>query len=218
MKLVVTGCGRSGTQFMAAVLGHLGLKVSHERCFKEDSEYKTWEEIAEAKEWKDYDAECSWLAAPFVDILPPGTIAIHLVRDLLKVVRCWYSHDIITTAPVGAFARKYVEYEEDWTPLKKAIYYVYDWNELMDSHVGEGIATRVKVEDITPVFLQELFYHCGFPFEMKKAEQALDGITIPFNHAGCGSHKVLTWEDIVREEDDVGRCLRGMSIRYGYPP
>lgn len=75
---VVTGCARSGTTYMGALLGGLGLDVGHEVVFGPRTRGFTG--------WQGHHGDSSWLAAPFLGELGDALVA-HQMRHPLKVVR-----------------------------------------------------------------------------------------------------------------------------------
>lgn len=76
--LVVTGCARSGTSYMADVVGGLGLRFGHEVVFGPRTQ--------RFDGWHGQDGDSSWLAAPFLDEVPDALVA-HQLRHPLRVVR-----------------------------------------------------------------------------------------------------------------------------------
>jgi hypothetical protein len=76
--LVVTGCARSGTMYIAAVLGGLGLRVGHEVVFGPRTR--------RFDGWHGQHGDCSWLAAPFLGQIGDAVVR-HQVRHPLAVVR-----------------------------------------------------------------------------------------------------------------------------------
>lgn len=82
---MVTGSGRCGTQFMAALLSNAGIRCGHERVYTD----------AGPAPWGDWQADSSWMAA-CEDIPVPVVL---LVRHPLAVVRSW------TTKWLGADRR-----------------------------------------------------------------------------------------------------------------
>ncbi len=79
MKLVVTGTGRSGTGWCAAILNSAGVFAGHERVFgsKQTVPYSF-------VDWAGYHADCSWLAVPRLPMM--NVRACLVVRHPLDVV------------------------------------------------------------------------------------------------------------------------------------
>ena len=70
--LLVTGCARSGTAYASAVLEGIGLDVGHEAVFGPRT--RRFEGFGETH------GDSSWLAVPFLDILPEDTYVLHQTR------------------------------------------------------------------------------------------------------------------------------------------
>lgn len=79
MKLVVTGTGRSGTGWAAAVLNSAGIFTGHERVFTPKTT-KPYSYI----DWYGYNADCSWLAVARLPLM--NVKAALIVRNPLDVV------------------------------------------------------------------------------------------------------------------------------------
>jgi len=78
ISYVVASTPRSGTGYIAQTLSRLGLRCGHEGCFRPDGQ-SYWQ-----REGAMGDA--SWLAVPFIDRLPPGTVVLHQTRDPVKAI------------------------------------------------------------------------------------------------------------------------------------
>lgn len=76
IEFLVTGCGRSGTQYASNRIAAAGIPCHHERRFTAFGHTEIFDSVG----------ECSWYAAPFLDRLPPGTPVLHIVRSPEKVV------------------------------------------------------------------------------------------------------------------------------------
>jgi hypothetical protein len=77
VKLLVSGCGRSGTKFLARAIAVAGVTCTHEEAFTPDR--------AGTGEWAEWQAEVSWCAAPHTPLA--GVHVVHLVRHPLDVIR-----------------------------------------------------------------------------------------------------------------------------------
>lgn len=79
MKLVVTGTGRSGTGWAAAVLNSAGVFTGHERVFTPRTV-----DPGTHIDWCEYHADASWLAVPRLPLM--NVRAALIVRNPLDVV------------------------------------------------------------------------------------------------------------------------------------
>lgn len=78
-RFVITGCARSGTGYTARLFTQLGVETEHETVFSPYAETFAG--------WGAAPGESSWLAAPFIDRLPAGTVVLHQVRHPVDVIR-----------------------------------------------------------------------------------------------------------------------------------
>lgn len=86
-KILITGCGRSGTGYISNYLTGAGIKCGHEDVFT----------LNGFKGWKDYEADSSWFAAPFLDELDGDVRIVHIVRHPDKVVNSFYRLGLFST-------------------------------------------------------------------------------------------------------------------------
>lgn len=76
MKLIITGCGRSGTHYLANLLKKAGIKAAHEEeALGHDGPKPICSEL---------DAVVSWCALPYLDQFP-GAVVVHLIRHPISV-------------------------------------------------------------------------------------------------------------------------------------
>jgi len=78
MKLVVTGTGRSGTGWCAALLNNAGIFCGHERVFTPKAAN------GGVIDWCEYHADASWLAVPRLPLM--NVDACLVIRHPLDVV------------------------------------------------------------------------------------------------------------------------------------
>jgi hypothetical protein len=98
-RFVVTGCARSGTLFMAEALAALGHACGHEQLFTP--------ETRGVPPFRDAQGDVSWLAAPFLEQLPRGTVVLHQVRDPLATIRSMLGVRMFQTKPHALMQARY---------------------------------------------------------------------------------------------------------------
>ena len=86
-KFIVTGCSRSGTTYMSALLSELGLACGHERVFNIFPVMELKPPFDFATLFGDKDGDSSFLAAPYVNELPAGSVVLHQIRHPVHVIR-----------------------------------------------------------------------------------------------------------------------------------
>lgn len=221
-RIVVTGCGRAGTQYIARLLAYCNLRVTHEGVFRPDLDASLPPSPTEIEpRWNDpkdprfkLDVEVSWLAVPFItSSLSEKTVVWHQVRDLRKVVRCWAQHDMASVGTVAQFVQNALPNLPD-DPLERAVAYVLKWNTWVEYACWYGNNYyRHKVEDLTPELLQAKLYVSGVPVQLSQTQTAFQ--EIPPGTGGCpGGHKELNWSQIMKCKH--GPALANMARRYGY--
>lgn len=94
LRVIVTGCGRSGTNYMAEVLNAAGLRCGHERAFT----------VLGPRVTQDLDAESSWYAAPYLGHVNENTKVLHLVRHPSRVVKSFFRIGLCATDPWHHFS------------------------------------------------------------------------------------------------------------------
>lgn len=193
--LLITGCGRSATGYMADFLKASGLKVKHEQM--------------------DEDGSVSWLMAATVNKAPWGPLSkhytfnhiFHQVRNPVKVIQSYYN------VPPGAtwqwISSVIPEIQKKDSPLTKcAKYWVY-WNLMAESKAE----WTYRIEDFDSAY-KEMGRRLGWVFD----ENILKSIPKTTNSKGPPI-RVITWA-ILKEElaSDLYTKVRTLAIRYGYTP
>jgi hypothetical protein len=233
-RFVVTGCARSGTLFTASALAALGHPCGHEALFTP--------ECTGVPAFGDARGDVSWLAAPFLDRLPAGTIVVHQVRTPLAAIRSMLGVRMFQTRPhplMGLryrlqhyhvrFARpitnpRFVRFAAVHCPrafepareIDRAARYWVDWNRrIEDAASSAGLPYhRVRVEDLDDAALVALDHLLGGRADDREASRILSML-------GTETHRArrvppVTLEDLgdpsLRDE------LVALATRYGYAP
>lgn len=210
MRIVVTGCGRSGTQYTALVLQRLGLKATHEKVFKPDLDPlqpPSPKEINDRFEEAGSDIEVSWMAAPFLKQLPDDVEVWFQLRDPLKIVRCWKSHYIISVPnDCGRLIRRALPECNHGSEFERSIQYVLGWNRLIES--SGRVKYKYRIEDSIAGDWAGLLGTNGQNFE-----EVLRGVT---NDVGkcVDPHPELTWQEVRMQPGGVE--LANLAACQGY--
>lgn len=234
---VVTGCGRSGTGYVAALLSAAGRSCGHEAIFRPDTEWVPTTFRAPA-------GDASWLAAPFVLRLPRGSVVVHLVRDPLEVVRSHLGIGFFSLRPqplpiraqnavelvrrsLGRPIRRHVRAEflrfiERHDPeilrapseLGRCLSYWVRWNSLVERSAEEAAVPylRVAVERLDGEAVTELLQQVGTVPDPDRVEEALARVPRTTNTRARD-------ERVERDQllaADVDGSLARLADRYGY--
>lgn len=216
-RILVTGCGRSGTQFMAGVLSYVGLKSGHEqvyetqRCLEGDAG-----KIEEA--WGMSHAESSWLAAPFLGSLPDdGVTILHVLRHPLKVVRCWEGHKILMgESGAAALVHRHLPECMQGDSAERAVRYWRGWNRIIDvAGKWRHNLYRFRIEELTPEWLAIVLELSGYKVRAELIREALmEGVSRKLGSCHHNEEERLTWEWM--EKVKGGSELREQAREYGY--
>lgn len=123
---LITGCGRSGTGWAAALFTALGYPCGHEDQF-------SWNKAGPLAA-----SEASWLAVPHLDALPPRTPVLRIMRDPYAVVQSATALGLLRHG-----AHVYDQYIEHHRPdivqasdhLGRVIRWAALWDESMDDRL-----------------------------------------------------------------------------------
>lgn len=121
IDFVITGCGRSGTMWVAEALTAAELPCAHEHfCSSWTDDY------GDDQIWRDAPSgvgESSWQAAPFVgEMQAAGVPVVHLVRHPIEVASSLIANRMLLPVQVS---------EERWE-LKP-------WHQFLTTHIGDWV-------------------------------------------------------------------------------
>jgi hypothetical protein len=219
LRVLVTGCARSGTGYAAALLSRLGLPCGHERLFAPGSLRGPDGAWDAPPRWPgSVPAESSWLAAPFLERLPAGTLVVHQLRHPLAVMRSNLRIGFFAR-PSGYldFARAHLPGLERGTPLAQAARYWVGWNALVErAAAARGLAyLRLRLEEVDERTLRELLAWAGRSVPAEEVRAALSEVPRDTNTRGRRSE-----DAVVRLERLPAGPLREALLvaarRYGY--
>jgi hypothetical protein len=80
LRFIITGCGRSGTNYVANRLVDAGVKCGHESVFSVKGPLQNSE---------GYQGDSSWFAAPFLGMIA-GARVLHIVREPRSVIESFH--------------------------------------------------------------------------------------------------------------------------------
>lgn len=212
--LVFTGCGRSGTGYIAQVLAHAGLDAGHERVFAGYPAPEAQGELVPGT------VESSWFAAPFLQGRPATEVAVvHLVRDPLTWIDSWLRSGAMSRRFTSRYLKRWCpEMMREASPLRAAMWFWVRWNERVERHA----TLRIRIEDVDEEQLAcalgdaGLIEPDGSPVSDGRLAAALLPASTPrdYNHKG-GPPRTLTWDDL-----PFGFMKKGVQVMaeyYGYP-
>lgn len=190
-KVLVVGCPRSGTTYMAQLLQSYGLDVRHEEMGEDGT-----------SSWPMATCHKGPWGARRSNFRFQNTI--HVVRDPVRVVA-----SLPTLKKVSwKFMSNYVLICRKASPLVQAMQACIGWNKLIEA---QGASIRIKVEEadqLVPAYLQA---RNVIPPGPPKAP-------LPPKDANTRKHDALTWMDIESEAPAMMVVeLKALAEEYGYP-
>lgn len=201
-KLLITGCGRSGTGFLAKVLRECGIPATHERLF--NPKRSSWPEGHEG-------AESSWLAAPFLKKLPKDVTVFHQIRHPFDVIRSLVGFGFFNgnqRNPYQVFAFRHAPGIRSWKDsLDRSMSYWVFWNLQVERYAD----VRYQVESLTPKDLREHLLMAGFDIPASTLQEAFSKVGTRYNsraRAKLQPHEIL--------KRPLAQNLRKLARKYGY--
>lgn len=216
-RLLLTGCGRSGTNYTANLLTSLGVLCGHERVFSLRNVL-----CGEAVWPADVPAESSWLGAPYLAHLPAGVVVLHQVRAPLDVLR--------SLERVGLFSGEdaYREFAERHMTrrgpcagagsLELGLRYWDEWNALVEegARAAGRDYRRFRLDEVRPEFLRALLAELGYERSSERVEAAFAAVSPDANTRGDKSgDAALTWAAL--PEGELKRAVEARAAAYGFP-
>ncbi len=246
-RFVITGCGRSGTGYLAKLLEGLGCPCGHEALFNParlgwtDSSlmarvsYKvnrplggraflTPEEFWPHRDefWPEQiPGESSWLAVPYLACLPPGTIVLHQVRDPIPVVRSLVRTKLFQRprSPYTVFAEEFCEALRHGSPLERSIHYWLEWNRMAEQAQSlPGLRYfRYRLEDVDESLVEEILLAIGFERGREQIREALRVQPSDYNSRGSKENDGQI-SWLTLPAGHARRRLEEQAQAYGYLP
>lgn len=194
-KLLITGCGRSGTRYISTLLNNLGLDIPHE-----------------VKMGKH--GISSWLMAVPNPSYPWGpqfersnfTHIVHQVREPLKTIT-----SLSTFSPISwEYISKYIRIRPKDSILLKSMKYWYRWNKIAEKN---SIFTyRVEnLENIFPKFCIKI----GYPY-LKNKKNKINLIKTNINSRRKKYKNIMEWENLYKENEGLANKIYHQALSYGY--
>lgn len=177
MRFVVTGLGRSGTKYMSKLLRATGIQCTHEGVFSLKA--------VEANPLKitGSGGDSSWLAAPFLRLLPQHTTVLHQVRNPIDTAASWVARDRSDQNPYTRFAARYCGFDYfSLEPTLRAARLWVAWNAMIESTASTHKYIRYRIEDVDTKFIVAVSALVGSPCSKPAAARALRSVPGGVNH------------------------------------
>jgi hypothetical protein len=225
MRFLVTGCSRSGTQYASRLWSELGIPCGHETLFNILS-LRPGDPAPRIDDPK-WEGDASFLAVPFLESLPAGTVVLHQVRQPLDVIRSHmgihYFSELGEGSPylaenhrdfLGVIERRCPEIFWERDECARCARYWVRWNQLAER--AEEIPgldyLRYRVEDLDGGLLEQLLARIGIAVRRERIDAALLAVPRDENHRPRDESITLSQ---IRPRA-LRDALRDLSQRYGY--
>lgn len=198
--LIITGCQRSGTAFVAAMITASGYWCSHERFFRE-------------REWwmpRPDTIEASWAAAPFLSKVDAHVV--HQLRHPLAVISSMLARGTFHGGGRRSvrWARKRYKqiHRPGDTEIEAAMRYWLHWNQLVERH-----ADRMwQIEKLNPGTLAQALTDYGRPVSAGRVARGWEVLPARINEWKGVTR--LTWRDL--PQGKLKHRLQEAARRWGY--
>ncbi len=214
-RILVTGCPRSGTGYVAALLRRLGLPCGHADHLNPERL-----ELGVPPWPSELAAEASWYAAPYGESLPAGTLVVHVVRSPAAALSSlWRSRLFRTRSIDRSFLERHAPVLLRGTPVQQTARLWSAWNEIAElARETEGLRyLRLRFESLDEGALRWVAELSERELDAELARSALVELSRP--HAAARSEandSFAEWTDL-RGTELLG-TIDELAARYGYGP
>ena len=186
-RFVITGTGRCGTAYLAALFRQVQVPCGHEMIYTPQG----------PQPWYTHQGDSSWMAAPYLsefrEVHPGGTV-IHLLRNPLAVANSLLGIHFFDPAVDHGAYREYALRHlrlplEDLDEVERVATFIVVWNNRI---AGQADLT-VKLEDLTPDRLRDLLAHLGIEVSPFYVEREFAKVATNLNARPRAS---MTWADM----------------------
>jgi len=214
-RILVTGCPRSGTGYVAALLRRLGLSCGHADHLNPERL-----ELGVPPWPAELAGEASWYAAPYGENLPAGTVVVHVVRaPAAALSSLWRSRLFRTRSVDRAFLERHAPVLMRGTPVQQTARIWSAWNEIAETaRESTGLRyLRVRLEALDESSLRWIAALAERELDVERAHSALAELSRstvrPARDAG---DSLAEWSDL-RGTELLGE-IDELAARYGYGP
>lgn len=201
--IVITGCQRSGTAYIASLITACGYWCSHERLFR-DGRYQ---------ELKPESIESSWAAAGYADRFTTPPHLVHQVRHPLSVIASCLARGTFRgkLRPSARWASEIYPgiFQPEDSEIIRILRYWVEWNTLTEWASPD---VRWRIEYLNAEELADILTGFGRPVTAERVAQAQK--MIPIANAATSDVDPVTWDDL--PVCKLTRRAMTMARRYGY--
>lgn len=222
IKYVVVSPPRSGTGYTAEALNRIGLNCGHEKAFFPGHYvYNRGEKF-----WGD----ASWLAVPFLDKMPKGTLILHQTRDPIKTLDSMSARRQLRgnnkpggKGPRGEYTKflnvHFDNWESDESQHDRLARFWVEWHLRIEKQADNPDLKylRFKIEDMNEELLLSIASLISAPTPIQQQLQLALSTNTRTNHRQGQANTIVPWaEEFLRTSNKQAEQVRVLSEKYGY--
>lgn len=194
-KMLITGCGRSGTRYISTLLKNMGIDVPHEVKMGKHG-ISSWL-MAVPNVSYPWGPQCNKKAFTHI---------VHQVRDPLKTIT-----SLSTFSPISwEYISRYIRIRPKDSVLLKSMKYWFRWNRMANKI--SGYSYRIEdIENVFPEFCEKIGHK-----NLTNKKHIISTIKTNINSRKKKYKKIYTWEDLYKEDEALANKIYNQALSYGY--
>lgn len=226
---VITGTGRSGTQYISRIMRLCAVMCTHERINFRDRLNASGEFESRLKAI-GADGDSSWCIAAMMKYLPKDCVVFHQVRNPVKTIRSGLANDVWFQSELCPRheGRKVLadRHGIDFTWSENleeravsAMRFWVEWNRLIEREAAEYRLDyyRHRLEDVDRNIVSWIATVSGSPVHPSLCQEALDTFSRGFGgvpESPCEKAKSINWESLPDCTEKAE--IEALALKYGY--
>jgi len=221
-KIIIVGCGRSGTKYISKTLEEAGIHVGHEYSPPDSDGLSSWYvTVSDFEKYITIPYHGSQLIGftiqkndKFISHLPEGATVLHQVRDPLNTIVSFKANCSISS---WRFVHRYLPeiYLEKDSLLLKTMKYWYYWNQIAEKKAEWTYRVESLFED---KIFKEFCLRLKRPelLKTKPLMEATNRQTNTGKNHPKNIYEKLTWDDLYEEDYGLTVSIKKLGRFYGY--
>jgi hypothetical protein len=198
-KILITGCGSSGTHYITRLLKNFQLDVDHEMVMKPNGMISWWQTFENNNH--DKNRNLTIKHSDYDSIL-------HQVRHPLGVISSICSYG---WRGFWSVVRNHIPISIKDNLLKHGMKYWYYWN-LEAEKISKFTYQIENIENEIYRILDEY----NIKYSNDEIRKKIDKINPVFTNKKLNSYKLYTWDDLENEDFELTQKIKELTLKYGY--
>jgi len=223
-RFLICAVPRSGTGYIAKLLTNLGIPCGHESVFglgEARGRFRGSLEAGADLSLPDTLGDSSWLAVPFLPVLPKDVIVIHQVRHPMAALKSLVGRELFTGNPRN---KGYIDVIEEYAlgvhnytdEVSKSVAFWLDWNKQIEDHAH----FRYQLETLSAEKLTKIADLVGHHRSLDDARKALDStpttVNIGWWHSDPDLKNTVEGLSLSGLSAPLQEGLKTLAKKYGY--